>query len=206
MVTSSKQKQSVALILLMTCLENKNRKKRRRRVWSKSWLGKRGRYGLPILQSELEDTHTHLRRAITAKERLSVTLGHRMGRTTVSRIVQETCEVLYHVLKEKYMKTPVAETEWRDVAKGFQERWKFPHCLGAIDGKHITILPPGNSRSTFRNYKSRFSILLMAIADSQYRFLYANVGTQGRVSDGGLIAHSDLRKAMDQRVFKCSSG
>ncbi len=41
----------------------------------------------------------------------------------------------------------------------------------------------------------------MAVADSQYRFLYANVGTQGRVSDGGLFAHSDLRKAMDQKVL-----
>ncbi len=119
-----------------------------------------------------------------------------------------TCK-LFHRLRGNHsspglfvsFQTPVTETEWRDVAKGFQERWQFPHCLGAIDGKHITILPPGNSGSTFRNYKFRFSVLLMAVADSQYRFLYANVGTQGRVSDGGLFAHSDLRKAMDQKVL-----
>lgn len=41
---------------------------------------------------------SNLRRAITARERLSV------GRSTVSSIIQEMCEVLYHVLKEKYMK------------------------------------------------------------------------------------------------------
>lgn len=87
------------------------------------------------------------------------------------------------------------------MAKGFEERWQFPHCLGALDGKHITILPPGNSGSTFRNYNSRFSILLMAVADSQYRFLYATVGTQGRVFDGGLFAHSDLQEAMDKKVL-----
>ncbi len=50
---ASKQQQRVALVLLITCLDNK-KKKRRRRVWSKSWLGKRGLYGLPVLQRELE--------------------------------------------------------------------------------------------------------------------------------------------------------
>ncbi len=54
-MVASKQKQCVALVLLITCLDNKkNKKKRRRHVWNKSWLGKRGLYGLPVLQSELE--------------------------------------------------------------------------------------------------------------------------------------------------------
>ncbi len=52
-MVASKQQQRVALVLLITCLDNK-KKKRRRRVWSKSWLGKIGLYGLPVLQRELE--------------------------------------------------------------------------------------------------------------------------------------------------------
>ncbi len=52
-MVASKQQQRVALVLLITCLDNK-KKKTRRRVWSKSWLGKRGLYGLPVLQRELE--------------------------------------------------------------------------------------------------------------------------------------------------------
>ncbi len=52
-MVASKQQQRVALVLLITCLDNK-KKKRRRRVWSKSWLGKRGLYGLPVLQRKLE--------------------------------------------------------------------------------------------------------------------------------------------------------
>ncbi len=50
-MVASKQQQRVALVLLITCLDNK---KRRRHVWSMSWLGKRGLYGLPDLQRELE--------------------------------------------------------------------------------------------------------------------------------------------------------
>lgn len=39
---------------------------------------------------------------------------------------------------------------------------------------------------------------MMAAVDANYKFIYASVGTQGRVSDAGLFAHSDLRQAMDQ--------
>lgn len=47
------------------------------------------------------------------------------------------------------------------------------------------------------NYKSRFSIILMAVVDANYKFVYASAGTQGRVSDAGVFAHSDLKEAMD---------
>lgn len=41
----------------------------------------------------------------------------------------------------------------------------------------------------------------MAAVDAHYKFVYASVGTQGRVSDAGLFGHSDLRKAMDQGLL-----
>lgn len=72
-----------------------------------------------------------------------------------------------------------------EVANSFQDKWQFPYCLCAIDGKHMTMLPPSNSRSTLRSYKSCFPVVLMAVVDTHYRFLYAHNGTQGTVSDGG---------------------
>lgn len=50
------------------------------------------------------------------------------------------------------------------VANSFQDKWWFPYCLCAIDGKHITII-------TLRNYKSHFSVVLIAVVDAHYRFL-----------------------------------
>ncbi|KAK7881457.1 hypothetical protein WMY93_029866 [Mugilogobius chulae] len=107
---------------------------------------------------------THLRKAISPRERLS---------------------------------TPSTYAEWKTIARDFANQWQFTHCLGAIDGKHIFIQPPPKSGSTFYNHKSRFSITLMAAVDANYKFIYANAGTQGRVSDAGVFAHSDLRQAMD---------
>lgn len=37
---------------------------------------------------------------------------------------------------------PTTENEWLKITSGFEEKWQFPHCLGAIDGKHVQIVPP----------------------------------------------------------------
>ncbi|KAG9267065.1 hypothetical protein AMEX_G19742 [Astyanax mexicanus] len=131
----------------------------------------------------------------------SLGFQYRIGNTTLSKIVMETCAALHSVLKEDYLKTPTTESEWRDIVKNFLEKWQFPHCLGAVDGKNISIQPPAKSGSMFYNYKSRFSITLMAVVDAHYKFVYACVGTQGRISDGGVFAHSDLRVAMDRGLL-----
>uniref|UniRef100_A0A667WK21 DDE Tnp4 domain-containing protein n=1 Tax=Myripristis murdjan TaxID=586833 RepID=A0A667WK21_9TELE len=154
-------------------------------------------------------THTKLRRAITAKERLALTLRFlatgesfsslsfqfRIGESTVSMIVSQTCEALHRTLCDEYLK------EWLDIAEEFLQKWQFPHCLGAIDGKHITIQPPAHSGSTFRNYKGRFSVVLMAVVDASYQFKYVSVGAQGRASDAGVFAESDFKQALDRNLL-----
>jgi len=96
---------------------------------------------------------------------------------------------------------PTAE-QWLYIAQQFEENWNFPHCLGAIDGKHCNLQAPINSGSDYYNYKSTFSIVLMGIADYDYCFIYADVGCQGRISDGGVFRNTSFYKKLQQNKIE----
>ena len=83
------------------------------------------------------------------------------------------------------------------VAEGFEQRWNFPHACGALDGKHIAIKAPRRSGTVFFNYKGFLSIVLLALVDSDYKFLWADVGSNGLSSDCGVFNVSPLRAAFE---------
>ena len=92
---------------------------------------------------------------------------------------------------------PSSPEDWKKIASEFNVRWNFPNCLGAIDGKHINIVPPGGSGSYYFNYKGSHSIILMGICNANYEFIYVDVGKNGRVSDSGVWANSTIRSEIE---------
>lgn len=76
-------------------------------------------------------------------------------------------------------------------------RWQLPHCLGALDGKHIRIVAPKNSGSMYHNYKGYFSIVLLALVDSDYKILWADLGACGSSSDSQIYNASELKERID---------
>jgi len=43
--------------------------------------------------------------------------------------------------------------KWVSISKELENKWQFPNCLGAIDGKHFSIKAPSNSGTQYFNYK-----------------------------------------------------
>ena len=119
----------------------------------------------------------------------------RVGSSTVASIVSDVVTAIWDCLVEEFMAVPTAE-EWRVVAERFEERWNFPLCCGAIDGKHVVLKAPANSGSQFFNYKGTFSIVLLAVVDADYCFRVIDVGGYGRTSDGGILANSEFGQAL----------
>ncbi|KAL0870611.1 hypothetical protein ABMA27_005572 [Loxostege sticticalis] len=112
----------------------------------------------------------------------STVISHQL----LSKIIPETCEAIIKVLNEN-IRLPETEEEWLIEAEQFEKLWQFPHCLGSMDGKHVEIQKPANSGSLFFNYKGYFSIILFAIVNANYEFLYIHTGTNGSASDGGVL-------------------
>lgn len=73
-----------------------------------------------------------------------------MGRSTVGSIVHRTSRVVIEVLLNEVMPAPT-EDRWNEIAIEFWERWQFPNCIGALDGKHVTIQAPKASGSLYWN-------------------------------------------------------
>lgn len=65
-------------------------------------------------------------------------------------------------------------------------------------GWKVTIQAPPNTGTMFYNYKKTFSIVLMALVDAHCNFIAVNVGAYGKSSDGGVLANSNLGKALNR--------
>ncbi|XP_049808975.1 uncharacterized protein LOC126252150 [Schistocerca nitens] len=155
---------------------------------------------------------TNFRKAISVNQRLAVTLRFlatgdsfqslaylfRISKQAISKIVPEVCGALVEVLKD-YVKIPATENDWSETACLFSQILQFPHCVGAIDGKHIVLQCPVGSGSEYYNYKGSFSIVLLAVVDASYNFLYADIGCQGRISDGGVFKNASINELINKK-------
>ena len=95
------------------------------------------------------------------------------------------------------LQVPVTEEEWMVKMNEFSIMWNFP-CCGAMDGKHVVIQCPNKSGSYFYNYKKTFSIILFAIVDANYNFIYIDVGRNGRNNDALVFSESTFNTALNK--------
>lgn len=116
----------------------------------------------------------------------------RVGVSTIHYVVRRTCDAILPAMISE-LSYPV-EKDYENIMKKFWSERQMPNCIGAIDGKHITIQAPPWSGSQYYNYKGRFSVVLLAVCDTDYKFTMVDVGQYGSVSDGGVFSGSSLGK------------
>jgi len=112
----------------------------------------------------------------------------------VCNIIRETVPALISILQE-CLPSPNEEI-WNQKAARFSILWNFPNACGALDGKHVRVKAPPGSGSLYYNYKSYFSIVLLAIADADFQFTAVDIGAYGSESDGGILWKSSMGKRL----------
>lgn len=154
---------------------------------------------------------TNYRKALEAGLKLAITLrflatgnsyktlqyGFRVAHNSICVFIPKVCQAIIDELSDEVLMCPDTPEEWRQVARTFYNRWNFPHCVGAVDGKHIAINKPAKSGSLFYNYKGFFSIVLLAIVDADYKFMYVDIGQTGSGSDAGVFNDSPFKAAIE---------
>ena len=72
---------------------------------------------------------------------------------------------------------------------------EFPTFSGeAIDGIHLVLQCPRNSANEYFNYKNAFGIVLFALVDANYNFMFVDAECQGGISDSGVFTITELYK------------
>ncbi|XP_031345851.1 protein ANTAGONIST OF LIKE HETEROCHROMATIN PROTEIN 1-like isoform X1 [Photinus pyralis] len=134
----------------------------------------------------------------------SLSYSFRVAVPTICNIIRETCLVLWNVLFPIVLKTPNEEM-LKKFEKEFCTKWSLPNCVGAIDGKHVTIQAPYKSGSTFFNYKKNFSIVLLGVCNADYMFTYVDIGAYGSQSDGGVLNQSQFGQKLSTNSLNLPS-
>ena len=129
----------------------------------------------------------------------SLSFQFRISDRAISYIVKEICNAIVKYLAPLCLKVPSAQEGWLSIAEKFGTRQQYLNAIGAIDGKHVVIRKPSHGDSHCYNYKHSHSIILMAVVGPSYECLYADVGTNGRVSDGGVWNKCGFSKALENQ-------
>ena len=96
---------------------------------------------------------------------------------------------------------PTKPEDLKKIEERFRNRWNVYHAVSALDGKHIAIKEPKKSGSEYFNYKGYFFLLLLALVDADYKFLWVNVGTSGSSSDAQIFNRSKLKRRIQNRTL-----
>ena len=158
----------------------------------------------------MEGDDTLLRLCVPLEQRIAValyrlsstselrTVAHLfgIGISTVHKLQYLFIDALLHFYKNT-IKWPETEDEIEETVRDFWDLWGYPQCLGAIDGCHIAVSPPKEQATDYYNYKGWYSVVLLAVVDSKYRFRYVHIGTPGRVNDAFIFKNSNLKRKLE---------
>ncbi|XP_064464296.1 uncharacterized protein LOC135375544 [Ornithodoros turicata] len=158
---------------------------------------------------------TNLRKAVPLRKRIAIalyqlsssaedrTVGNLFGvsRSFVNLVYREFCSVIVDKLEAKFVKLPT-QAELPEHLLRFEAVTGFPQGFGALDGCHIEVCPPKDQGSDYYNYKGWYSVILLAIMDHTYKFIYVNVGSPGRSHDSAVFQRSGLPTVLNSELFK----
>ncbi|XP_068240892.1 uncharacterized protein [Palaemon carinicauda] len=149
-----------------------------------------------LISPMLTKKQTRMRDPLTVGLKLAVTLcflesgdsytslqySFRVSKSVIYRFVHKVCKAIIDIYKHEVLKYPKTPKVWKTVDEVFTKKWNCHNCGGTLDRKHVPIKRPRKGGSPYNKYK-KFHIILMAVVDAKYKFLYIDVSAREGVGD-----------------------
>ncbi|KAH9375625.1 hypothetical protein HPB48_015691 [Haemaphysalis longicornis] len=139
------------------------------------------------------------RLASSAEER---TVAHlfSVSRSSVNNICREFCDILLHVFEPQNICMP-SINDLKGHMRQFEATTGFPQGFGALDGCHVNVAPAKENPQDCCNYKGWYSVILLALVDHLYKFIFTNVGSPGRNHDSAVYKGSVLARVVNTQLL-----
>ena len=131
-----------------------------------------------------------------------------LGTLTVQTIVTQICHIIVENLWQGFVMGYVHEhhENFKMKMQEMHDMWQFPFCWGAVDGLHIPIkCPPSGAeaRKEYYNFKHFYLVVLMAMVDAKYRFVWGSCGYPGNTHNAIALQPTDFWANLnDSNVIK----
>ena len=107
-----------------------------------------------------------------------------LAESTVCKIVIEVCNAIIENLWADAVDRhfPKSVDDFRNKLQEMECEWQYKYAFAAIDGWHCPIKCPAGvteSMKQYYNFKNFYSVVLLALVDAHYRFIWASIGARG---------------------------
>ena len=123
-----------------------------------------------------------------------------IANSTCYKIFKETCSVIVTVLLPQYIRRPNSG-HLDEIIKGFETKFGFPNCRGAIDGTHIPITAPQLHHTDYHNRKGYYSIVGQVMCNHEYKVMNIAAGWPGRMDDARVLTNSSIYTKREDRTL-----
>ena len=100
--------------------------------------------------------------------------------STVCKIVMEVCNAIIENLwtdaGDKHF--PKSVDDFSNKLQEMECEWQYKYAFAAIDGSHC-LAGGAESMKQYYNFKNLYLVVLLALVDAQYRFIWASIGAPG---------------------------
>jgi len=159
-----------------------------------------------VRQDRIKKKFTWYRKSLRLSLKLSISLQHmaygdsyrslsgnfRVAPNTISLTIYKVCDAIKAEFAAEVIQCPTSTEEWSLIVEQFEKKWQFLHCCGALDGNHVAVTCPCNTGSS-----GFFSIVLMALVDADWTFLWIDDGSVGTINDASIYNGTELKEGLE---------